>query len=91
MGRWRTARDLYDLACIAGIGGLTRNVATQVHAATGWSIPAGLFSSLPVLHWTAQLAHQTATLPSAEQCLADVRRAFAAVLDWPVPDSPGGE
>lgn len=86
-----TARDLYDLACIAGIGGLTRDVATQVHAATGWSITAGLFSSLPALDWTAQLAHQTATLPTAELCLSDVRRAFAAVLDWRVSDPTGGE
>lgn len=86
-----TARDLYDLAGIAGIGGLTDDVATQVHAATGWSITAGLFSSLPALDWTAQLAHQTATLPTAERCLSDVRRAFAAVLDWRVSDPTGGE
>ncbi len=78
-----TARDLYDLARIAGIGGLTRDVATQVRQAAGWSVLPGLFSSLPPMDWTAQLGHQTATLPTAEQCLIDVHQAFATALDWP--------
>jgi predicted nucleotidyltransferase component of viral defense system len=86
-----TARDLYDLARIAGIGGLTQDVATQVRQATGWSVLPGLFSSLPPLDWTAQLGHQTATLPTAEQCLIDVRQAFAAALDWPISNGPSSE
>lgn len=83
-----TARDLYDLARIAGIGGLTRDVATQVRQATGWSVLPGLFSSLPPMDWAAQLGHQTATLPTAEQCLVDVHQAFATALDWPSHSSP---
>jgi len=86
-----TARDLYDLARIAGIGGLTQDVATQVRHATGWSVLPGLFSSLPPLDWTAQLGHQTATLPTAEQCLIDVRQAFGAALDWPISTGPSSQ
>ncbi len=83
-----TARDLYDLARVAGIGGLTSQVATQVRQATGWSVIPGLFASLPPLDWTTQLAHQTATLPTAEQCLIDVRHAFGDALDWSIRHEP---
>lgn len=86
-----TARDLYDLARIAGIGGLTQDVAIQVRQATGWSVLPGLFSSLPPLDWSAQLGHQLATLPTAEQCLVDVRRAFATALDWPISNKPSSD
>jgi predicted nucleotidyltransferase component of viral defense system len=86
-----TARDLYDLARIANIGGLTHDVATQVRQATGWSVIPELFSSMPPMDWTAQLAHQTATLPTAEQCLTDVRQAFAAALEWPISNGPSSD
>ncbi len=75
------ARDLYDLAGLAGIGALTEEAAELVHRATGWRPSPALFGSLPPLDWAAQLAHQTSTLPSARECLDRVRAAYAGTLD----------
>src|SRR5205823_345003 len=77
----RTARDLYDLAGLSRIGAVTAEVATLVRRATGWTVTAGLLTTVPVPDWSAQLAHQTRTVPPIEQCFAEVRRAYAQVTE----------
>jgi hypothetical protein len=79
----RTARDLYDLAGLARLGVLTRTAADLVMRASGLSVAPYSFRSSPVPGWVAQLAHQTAVLPTAEKCLEVVRNAYADALDWP--------
>lgn len=75
-----TARDLYDLAGLAGIGALNAEAAALIRRMVGWSPTPQMFASMPPLDWTAQLAHQTRTLPIAEQCLTEVRNVYARAL-----------
>ena len=84
----RAARDLYDLAGLARRGALTHSVADLVKKASGHAVAPEQFASAPVVGWEAQLAHQTAVLPSADECLDDVRTAYAAALHWPPPFDP---
>lgn len=81
----KAARDLYDLAGLARIGALTNEAATLFHQATGLRIAPYLLGKLPALQWETQLAHQTRQLPSARECLAEVREAYAAALGWSPP------
>ncbi len=83
----KAARDLYDLAGLARIGALTNEAATLFHQATGLRITPHLLGKLPALAWESQLAHQTRQLPPADQCLAEVREAFAAALGWSPPEN----
>ncbi|WP_043721635.1 nucleotidyl transferase AbiEii/AbiGii toxin family protein [Kutzneria sp. 744] len=83
------ARDLYDLWGLAMLGALTAETADRVRRITGATVAPYGFRSLPsALDWNVQLAHQTRTLPAAEECLAKVRGAYAAALDWRLPPDP---
>lgn len=82
----RTARDLYDLAALARIGAVTEEAAALVRQATGWSVTAQILNLPEPPDWTAQLAHQTRTVPSAAACLAGVHEAYAKALRWSNPD-----
>ncbi|OLB77525.1 MAG: hypothetical protein AUI14_15825 [Actinobacteria bacterium 13_2_20CM_2_71_6] len=82
----RAARDLYDLAGLARIGALTAEAATLVRQVTGLSVTPRVLGPLPVLDWTVQLAHQTASLSSAQECFEEVRTAYATALRWPAED-----
>jgi hypothetical protein len=82
------ARDLYDLAALARAGALTGEAADLVKGATGVRVTRDLFGSVAVTHWTEQLAHQTRVLPAAEECLDQVRHAYANALDWPSAYNP---
>ena len=83
------ARDLYDLWGLAMLGALTAEAAGWVRRITGATVAPYEFRSLPSsLDWEAQLAHQTRTLPSAQECLDTVREAYAATLGWPEPPDP---
>lgn len=76
------ARDLYDLAGLARIGALGVTAAELFHHATGWRLAQHVFSDVHQPDWTAQLAHQTRVLPTARECLAEVRQAWARTLAW---------
>jgi predicted nucleotidyltransferase component of viral defense system len=82
------ARDLYDLAALARVGALTHEAADLFKAATGVSVTRDLFRSVAVTYWEEQLAHQTQVLPTAEECLVQVRDAYAEALDWPPTYDP---
>jgi predicted nucleotidyltransferase component of viral defense system len=83
------ARDLYDLWGLASLGALTAEAAAWLRRITGGTVAPYEFTSLPsALDWDVQLAHQTKTLPSARECLAAVREAYAAALGWPEPPDP---
>jgi predicted nucleotidyltransferase component of viral defense system len=82
----KAARDLYDLAGLARIGALTNEAAALFRQATGLRITPHLLDKLPALAWETQLAHQTRQLPPADQCLAEVREAYAAALGWSPPE-----
>jgi len=86
----QAARDLYDLAGLAKIGALTVEAADLFREATGLRVAPHMVARLPRLDWETQLAHQTRLLPSAEQCLAAVRDAYALALNWPPQDEPLG-
>lgn len=68
------ARDLYDLAGLARIGALDKAAAELFHKAMGWRLAPHAFANLPELDWEAQLAHQTRALPTARECLEEVRQ-----------------
>lgn len=76
------ARDLYDLAVLAGLDVLTARTADLVREITGLSVAPHVFRSLPRFDWTTQLAHQTKHLPTPEHCIATVRAAYAQALGW---------
>jgi len=78
----RTARDLYDLAVLTRMHALTAEAAHLVHQITGWTVSPYSFDAPPRGEWTEQLAHQTRHLPSAHECLATVRGAYAQALGW---------
>jgi hypothetical protein len=84
----RTPRDLYDLAALARIGAVTPTAAELVRSVTGVLPAPYWFDGGPLTDWEGQLAHQTARLPSAQDCLSDVRYAFAEALGWPPPYDP---
>jgi nucleotidyltransferase AbiEii toxin of type IV toxin-antitoxin system len=84
----RAARDLYDLAALARIGAVTPHSAELVRSVTGVLPTPHWFEEPLVTDWAVQLAHQTADLPSAQDCLNDVRDAFANALGWPPPYDP---
>lgn len=68
---------------------MTAEAADQVRRITGATVAPYEFRSLPSpLDWEVQLAHQTRRLPSARECLARVREAYAAALAWPEPSDP---
>lgn len=77
-----TARDLYDLAALARINAITRDVADLVRRVTGWRVGPYCFRTLPAFDWRAQLSHQTSYLPDARDCLDDVHAAYASALGW---------
>jgi len=80
------ARDLYDLWGLALLGALTAEAADQIRRITGGTVAPYDFRSLPSsLDWEVQLAHQTRTLPPAQECLDRVRESWAAALGWPAP------
>jgi hypothetical protein len=72
-----TARDLYDLAGLAGLGALTAEVTALIRRMVGWSPAPQMFGSMPALDWTTQLAHQTRSALTAEECLTRVRKAYS--------------
>jgi predicted nucleotidyltransferase component of viral defense system len=76
------ARDLYDLAALARIGGLTADTAKLVREVTGWTVARHGFTRLPSFDWAVQLGHQTGTLPPAQHCLDLVRATYGAALGW---------
>jgi predicted nucleotidyltransferase component of viral defense system len=82
------ARDLYDLAAMARLRAITPDVAELVRLVTGVPPTAHWFDGASVADWEAQLAHQTISLPTARDCLREVRDAFAEALDWPPPYDP---
>lgn len=85
------ARDLYDLWGLALLGALTAETADPVRRITGGMVAPYDFRSLPSsLDWEVQLAHQTRTLPSAQECLATVRDAYTTALGWDAPSDPFG-
>jgi predicted nucleotidyltransferase component of viral defense system len=86
----RAARDLYDLAGLAALGALTAEVAARVHRATGWRVTRPTLQAPPASHWDTELAHQTRSLPTAQECLGTVLNAYAQALDWPPPPDPYG-
>ncbi|HCT75365.1 MAG TPA: hypothetical protein DGG94_02790 [Micromonosporaceae bacterium] len=69
------ARDLYDLAGLARIGALGAEAADLFHRAMGWRLTPHVFA-LPDLDWEAQLAHQARVLPTARECLEEVRQGW---------------
>jgi hypothetical protein len=77
----RTARDLYDLAALARMGAVTRDSAELVRSVTGVTPSPHWFEVPFATDWEGQLAHQTATLPPAWECLNKVREAFRARID----------
>jgi Nucleotidyl transferase AbiEii toxin, Type IV TA system len=82
----KAARDLYDLASLARIGALTNEAAALFRQATGLRITPHLFDKLPAMQWETQLAHQTRRLPPAQQCLAEVHKAYSIALGWNPPE-----
>ncbi|MEO3857219.1 nucleotidyl transferase AbiEii/AbiGii toxin family protein [Acrocarpospora sp. B8E8] len=79
----RAARDLYDLAALARAEKITEASSALFRDMIGYSVSPALFQSRPAGDWEAQLAHQTAHLPSPAECLADIRGTYAALLGWP--------
>lgn len=75
-----TARDLYDLAGLAGLGAVTAEVAALIRRTVGWSPRPQMFTPPPALDWDSQLAHQTRSLPTAQQCITAIRHAYAQAL-----------
>jgi hypothetical protein len=67
---------------------LTGEAADIVKAVTGISVTRESFSSVAVAGWTEQLAHQTRKLPTADECLGQVRDAYANALNWPSAYNP---
>jgi hypothetical protein len=84
----RAPRDLFDLYGPARSGALTRTTAELVKRANGLTVAAHYFDVARIADWETQLAHQTAVLPTADECLDEVRRAYAEVLGWPPPHDP---
>lgn len=87
----RAPRDLYDLGALATLGAVTSEVSSLVRDVTGVAPQQHLFRTLPPMDWEGQLAHQTTGLPSPQQCLATVRKAFATTLGWEAPFDPFAE
>jgi hypothetical protein len=59
---WRdrhTARDLYDLAALAAIDGLSEEAADLVRRVSGVRVALHDFADRQQLAWQEQLAHQT--------------------------------
>lgn len=74
-------RDLYDLSLIARLGGITPEAADLVRRVTGWRVRSATFERTPAEHsWQAQLRHQMKDVPSAQECLDAVRRAYSGAL-----------
>ena len=74
------ARDLYDLAGMAGIGALDGESQAILRSATGVGFTPEEFARVPsgtAAAWEAELAHQVRRFMSAEEC----RAAVAASLD----------
>ena len=84
----RAARDLYDLAALARGGMVTAEAARLAREVSGLPVTRTLFSQQPAGGWEDQLAHQTATLPTASEALQEVFDTFAEVLAWPAPFDP---
>lgn len=84
------ARDLYDLAALARSGLLSRQSAQLFQQVLGIPVTRHLFQQKPLGNWETQLAHQTRTLPTADECAVEVIEAYAEILDWPPRFDPFG-
>lgn len=71
----RSPRDLYDLARISRLGPVTELARGTIEKVLGYSISSPMMKSSVRGDWKGQLAHQTRSLPSEEECLT-------AVLNW---------
>lgn len=78
----RAARDLFDLAGMATIGGLTRDAAEIFQRSTGRRLAPYDLDGREPPDWDAALRHQTGRLPRAVECLQQVRTAFSQSLGW---------
>jgi predicted nucleotidyltransferase component of viral defense system len=75
------ARDLFDLAGLAGLGALDREAAALFEVSVGRPLAAHDFTRPPD-DWRVALGHQTGRLPPASECLDLVRRHYALALGW---------
>jgi predicted nucleotidyltransferase component of viral defense system len=82
---WRdrhAARDLYDLAVLAAIDGLSEEVADLVRRVSGVRVAPHDFVERQRLAWHEQLAHQTRLAATPEDCLRVVISAYGRALGW---------
>lgn len=82
---WRdrhTARDLYDLAALASVNGLTVEAAELVRDVSGVRVALYDFVDQRDLAWHEQLAHQTRLVATPQECLRAVLSAYGRVLGW---------
>jgi predicted nucleotidyltransferase component of viral defense system len=82
---WRdrhTARDLYDLAALASIDGLTVEAAELVRDVYGVRVAPHDFADRRDLAWHEQLAHQTRLVATPQECLRGVLSAYRRTLGW---------
>lgn len=74
-------RDLADLAALTGLGAFDAAGAALVKDMAGWRPPGAEFDHMPAetrASWAVGLAHQMATVPDPDVCLAKVHAAWAA-------------
>lgn len=83
---WRdrhAARDLYDLANLAGIGAIDAGAVALLRDVTSVPLVGMDLAALPRhLDWHGQLAHQCRLEMDAESALAVVRRTWSAAANW---------
>lgn len=82
----RAARDLYDLAALAGADGLTKEAAELVRAVSGVRVARYDFADRGELAWRDQLAHQTRLAVTPQECLRVVASAYGRALGWGAVD-----
>jgi predicted nucleotidyltransferase component of viral defense system len=75
----RTARDLFDLAALAGIGAITSEAFDLAEAALGYRPGPSMIRQVPPGDWDVQLANQIANPRTAASCLADVLAAAEGI------------
>ena len=78
----RTARDLYDLAALGGIGAITPEAAELYLRVAGLEVTRHHFDQAAAGDWESQLGHQTLDPGTPETALAAVNAAFGSVLGW---------
>jgi hypothetical protein len=78
----RAARDLYDLAALAAIDGLSEEAADLVRRVSGVRVVPRDFVEPQRLAWHEQLAHQTRLAATPQGCLRVVISAYGRVLGW---------